>query len=111
MSKSSHIVLWSVAEDDNDERPNGVGLSYKDDECDGFQVQLNEGILENEHPVGEECVCVNASVVDTLRTQRVEEELENEASDSEDETRWQYISDDEGPAIPHDDEDDDSDLD
>ena len=38
-------------------------------------------------------------------------ELENEASDSEDETRWQYLSDDEGPAIPHDDEDDDSDLD
>ena len=76
-----------------------------------FQVQLNEEILENEHPVGEECVFVDASVVDTLRTQRVEEELENEASDSEDETRWQYISDDEGPAIPHDDEDDDSDLD
>ncbi|KAG2559269.1 hypothetical protein PVAP13_8NG292652 [Panicum virgatum] len=107
--KGNHQAQWHKLK----RKPVENELSHPadDDECDGFQVQLNEGILENEHPVGEECVCVNASVVDTLRTQRVEEELENEASDSEDETGWQYLSDDEGPAIPHDDEDDDSDLD
>ena len=32
--------------------------------------------------------------------------LENELSDDEDETRWQYVSDNEGPTIPDDDDDD-----
>ncbi|RLN33769.1 integral membrane single C2 domain protein [Panicum miliaceum] len=77
----------------------------------GSGVQLNEGILENEQPTDEECVHVDVSVVDTLHTQRVEGELENEASDDEGETGWQYVSDNEGRTIPHDDDDDDSDMD
>jgi len=32
--------------------------------------------------------------------------LENELSDDEDEARWQYVSDNEGPTTIHDDDDD-----
>jgi len=65
----------------------------------------DEGNLENEHPDDEDCLNVDASVVGELRRQREQDVLENELSDDEDETRWQYVSDNEGPTIPDDDDD------
>lgn len=45
VQKFSHRHSWNVAESDNDERPNGSGLSYQDDTCEGFLVQ---GHLDSE---------------------------------------------------------------
>lgn len=65
----------------------------------------NEGNLDNEHAYGEDSLNVDASIVDEVRGQKEEDVLENEPSDEEDETRWQYVSDNEGPTIPDDDDD------
>jgi len=40
--------LWDVAEKDNDEIPDGPGLSYQDEASEGFQVELNTGNLNTE---------------------------------------------------------------
>jgi hypothetical protein len=46
VQKFTHRHLWSVAENDIDERPSSSGLSYQDDTCVGFEVQVNEGDME-----------------------------------------------------------------
>ena len=82
-----------MAENNNDgERP---ALSYQDDSCEGFQVQRNldnehlddEGNLVSKQPDDEDCLHVDAAVVDKLHSQRQEEMEENHQSDDEDETR------------------------
>ncbi|WVZ49373.1 hypothetical protein U9M48_000740, partial [Paspalum notatum var. saurae] len=108
VQKFAHRHLWSVAENDSEELPNGVGLTYQDDECAGFPIQLNEGNLENEQPSVENCLNVDAREVEELRRQREEEPQENESTDGEDETRWQYVSDGEGTSTPQDDDAEDS---
>ena len=95
-----------MAENDNEDIPNAAVLSYQDDDCEGVHVQLTEGCLENEQPVSEDGVRVDASVVDDLRRQREAEGQQDESADSEDETGWQYVSDNEGPTIPPEDDDD-----
>ena len=106
----SHRHLWNVAESNNDgERPT---LSYQDDSCEGFQVQRNldnehlddEGNLVSKQQDDEDCLHVDAAVVDKIRSQRQEEMEENHQSD-EDETGWQYAGDDEVPITPHNDDD------
>jgi hypothetical protein len=88
----SHRHLWNVAENNNDgERPT---LSYQDDSCEGFQVQRNldnehlgdEGNLVSKQQDDEDCLHVDAAVVDKLHSQRQEEMEENHQSDDEDET-------------------------
>jgi len=106
VQKFSHRHLWSVAENDNEDIPNAVVLSYQDDDCEGVHVQLTEGCLENEQPVSEDGVRVDASVVDDLQRQREAEGQQDESADSEDETGWQYVSDNECPTIPPEDDDD-----
>ena len=107
VQKFTHKHLWSVTENDNDERSGGSGLSYQDDTCEGFQVRLNEGNLDSENLDNEDCLHVDASVIDELRAQG-QEEMEELYSSNENETGWQYISDNEGPTNPLD-EDEDSD--
>jgi hypothetical protein len=46
VQKFTHRHLWSVAENDIDERPSFSGLSYQDDACVGSEVQVNEGDME-----------------------------------------------------------------
>lgn len=106
VQKFSHKHLWSVAENDNEDIPNAVVLSYQDDDCKGVHVQLTEGCLENDQPVSEGGFRVDASVVDDLRIQREAEGQQDELGDSEDETGWQYVSDNEGPTFPLEDDDD-----
>ncbi|CAN6179102.1 unnamed protein product [Urochloa humidicola] len=101
VQKFSHRHLWNVAENIDDERPSTI-LSYQDDSCEVFQVQENlnddEGNLDDEQPSNEVCVHVDAVVVDQLRSKSQEEKTEeNFQSDDEDETGWQYVSEDEGP--------------
>ncbi|KAG2632789.1 hypothetical protein PVAP13_2NG127903, partial [Panicum virgatum] len=103
-----HRHLWDVAAKDNDEIPNGPGLSYQDEASDGFQVELNAGKLDTEQLEDEDCVQVDASIVDNLRAQR-QEEMEEKDDDENDETLWQYVNDNEGPTSL--DDDDDSDVD
>jgi len=69
-------------------------------------VQLTEGCLENEQPVSEDGVHVDASVVDDLQRQREVEGQQDESTDGEDEIGWQYVCDNEGPTIPPEDDDD-----
>ena len=110
VQKFTHRHLWNVAENESEEQPNAVQLSYQDDECVGFHVQLNEGNLDNEHGGGENHLAVDATAVDDLRRQGEEGLQEEESSDGEDETIWQYASDcDEGPTVPYDEDDDYSD--
>jgi len=90
------------------------GLSYQDEASEGFQVELNAGNLNTEQQddegilEDEDCVQVDASVVDNLRAQR-QEEMEEKDDDENDETLCQYVSDNEGPTSL--DDDDDSDVD
>jgi hypothetical protein len=99
-----------VAENDIDERPSSSGLSYQDDACVGSEVQVNEGDMEiTGHQDADESVNVNASVVDEFRVQREEEVEEYETSDNEDETGWQYVSDNEESITIVNDDDDFSD--
>jgi hypothetical protein len=85
--------LWSVAENNIDEIPSASRLSYQDDTCVGFEVQVNEGDTEMiEHQDADGSVNVCASVVDEFWVQRQEEVQEDETSDDEDETGWQYAS-------------------
>jgi hypothetical protein len=99
-----------VAENDIDERPSFSGLSYQDDACVGSEVQVNEGDMEiTGHQDADESVNVNASVVDEFRVQREEEVEEYETSDNEDETGWQYASDNEESITIVNDDDDFSD--
>ncbi|RLM75003.1 hypothetical protein C2845_PM15G03330 [Panicum miliaceum] len=60
------------------------------------------------HPVSEDGVQVDASVVDDLRGQREAEMQQDESGDGEDETIWQYMSDNEDLpiGIPTEDDDD-----
>jgi len=92
------------------------GLSYQDEASEGFQVELNagnldteqqddEGILDIEQLEDEDCVQVDASVVDNLR-RKWKKKTKHEEND---ETLWQYVSDNEGPTSL--DDDDDSDVD
>lgn len=97
-----------MPENDKDDVPNVVVLSYQDDDCESVHAQLHEGHLENEEASKEDGVTVEASVVDDLRGRR-EEGQEDESIDSEDETGWQYASDNEG--LPIISEEDDSDYD
>lgn len=116
--KFSHRHLWNVAENDSDERPNDSILSYQDDKCEAFQVQGyldrelpdDEEKLESKQPDDEDCFQVDATEVDKLRSQRREQMEEIDQSDDDDETGWQYASDNEGPSTPlEDDEDSDDD--
>jgi len=108
VQKFAHRHLWSVAENSNDEMTTAEGLSYQDDECIDIHIQPNEVNLDNELLSDEDCLNIDASVVDELRSKR-EDQQENIFDDEEDETRLQYFSDDERPTI-HDDEDEDSDA-
>ncbi|KXG23398.1 hypothetical protein SORBI_3008G090200 [Sorghum bicolor] len=81
-------------------------LSYQDDDCEGVHVRVDDSVFENEQPISEDGVCVDACVVDELRLQREVEGEQDDSSDSEDETRCQYFSDNEGPRIPQEDDDD-----
>jgi hypothetical protein len=110
VQKFSHRHLWNVAENDNENIPNDAVLSYQDDVCEGVHVELTEGYLENEQPVSEDGVQVDASVVDDLRAQIEAEWQQDESGDGEDETIWQYMSDNEDLPIgnpPQDDDDSD----
>jgi len=102
VQKFAHRHLWNVAEKDNDEIPDGMGLSYQDDQCEDSHLQVNEEILEDEPAANEDSLIVDASVVDEVCRQREEEVEANESSD--DEHGYQYCSDNEGPTIPDDDE-------
>lgn len=106
VQKFSHRHLWSVAKNDNENLPNEVVLSYQDDDCEGAHVQLTEGCLQNEQPISEDCVQVEATVVDQLRGQREAEGQQDESGDDEDETIQNYLSDNEDLTIPPEDEDD-----
>ena len=106
VQKFSHRHLWSVAENDNDSIADGVVLSYQDDDCEGVHVRVDDSVLENEQPISEDGVRVDACVVDELRLQREVEGEQDDSSDSEDETGWQYVSDNEGPTVPPEDDDD-----
>jgi hypothetical protein len=65
-----------VAENDKDDIPEVVSLSYQDEECEGgFQVAFTEGTIQNEQPVNGDFHTVDATIVDDLRRQR-EEEIE-----------------------------------
>ena len=112
VQKFSHRHLWNVAENGKDDIPNVVALSYQDEGCEGgVQVALNEGTMENdEQPVNEDFHTVDATIVDDLRRQREEEIEQNESSDEDDETRWQYVSENEFPTNPPEDDDNDSDY-
>jgi hypothetical protein len=106
----THRHLWRVAENDIDEIPSSSRLSYQDDTCVGFEVQVNEGYTEMiEHQDADGSVIVSASVVDELRMQRQEEVQEDETSDDGDETGWQYASDNEESTTLVNDNDDFSD--
>ena len=70
-------------------------------------MRLNEGNLDSENLDNEDCLHVDASVIDELRAQG-QEKMEELYSSNENETGWQYISDNEGPTNPLD-EDEDSD--
>ncbi|CAD6267915.1 unnamed protein product [Miscanthus lutarioriparius] len=76
--------------------------------CPNVQKTLEKQFSSwfKKHPVSEDGVRVDASVVDDLRRQREAEGQQDELADSEDETRWQYVSDNEGPTIPPEDDDD-----
>ncbi|CAO2168753.1 unnamed protein product [Urochloa humidicola] len=97
VQKFAHRHLWNVVENNNvDERPSTI-LSYQDESCEVFQVQGNlddEGNLDDDQLGDEDCVHVDETVVDELRSKSQEENLQ---SDNEDETGWQYVSEDEGP--------------
>jgi len=108
VQKFTHRHLWNVAENSNDEMPSVEGLSYQDDECIGFHIQPNEGNLDSAQLSDENCLNVDASVVDELHRQR-DDMQENISDDEEDETGLQYVSDDECRTIL-DDEDEDSDA-
>jgi hypothetical protein len=108
VQKFTHRHLWSVAEN-SDEIPKSVGLTYQDDECVDFPIQHNDVNLDNEKSGIENSFNVDASVVEDLHRQREDEGEENYFEDEEDETGWQYASDNEEQTIPND-EDDDSDY-
>lgn len=97
VQKFTHRHLWNVDENDNEEIPNGLGLSYQDETCAGFHVRGTEGNLDDEILDNEDCHQVEASLVDEILKQREDEVQEVETSDDEDETRWQYVSDNESP--------------
>jgi hypothetical protein len=110
VQKFTHRHLWSVAENDIDEIPSASGLSYQDDTCVGFEVQVNEGDTEMiEHQDADSSVNVSVSVVDEFWVQRQEEVQEDGTSDDEDETGWQYASDNEESTTLVNDNDDFSD--
>lgn len=107
VQKFTHRHIWNVAENSSDEMPSVVGLSYQDEECVGFHIQPNEGNFDNAPLSEENCVHVDASVVDELRRQR--DDMQENNSDEEDETQLQYIRDDEHQTVL-DYEDEDSDA-
>jgi hypothetical protein len=98
-----------VAENSNDEMTTAEGLSYQDDECIDIHIRPNEVNFDNELLSDENCLNIDASVVDELRSKRDQYQEENIFDDEEDETGLQYFSDDEHPTI-HVDEDEDSDA-
>ncbi|CAD6268031.1 unnamed protein product [Miscanthus lutarioriparius] len=76
--------------------------------CPNVQKTLEKQFSSwfKKHPVSEDGVRVDASVVDDLRRQREAEGQQDASADSEDETGWQYVSDNEGPTIPLEDDND-----
>jgi hypothetical protein len=88
----------------------GLGLSYQDETCAGFHVQVNEGNLNDEVLDSEDCHHVDTSLVDEFRKPRQDNVQGDGTSDDEDETIWQYVSDDESPTILVEEDDDDSDA-
>ena len=115
VQKFSHRHLWSVAENDIDDLPNVLLLSYQDDECEDMEVQHDESPLQDEQPFNtfleaDYATVVDATVVDDLRGQRETEVQENEESDGEDDTECQYMSDNDNPKPSAEDDDDDSDY-
>ncbi|WVZ76713.1 hypothetical protein U9M48_024665 [Paspalum notatum var. saurae] len=93
VQKFTHRHLWSVGEKESEEGPNVVELSYQDDECVSFQVQLNEESLDNEHGSGENPSSIDANVVDELCMEIGEEMYGDKTSEDEDKTIQQYDSD------------------
>jgi hypothetical protein len=87
-----------------------VALSYQDDECVAYNIQHTEVNLNNVTTGVENEVIIDASVVQDLRRQGEVEREQNYSENEEDETGWQYASDNDDHTIPND-VDDDSDDD
>ncbi|WVZ78323.1 hypothetical protein U9M48_026058 [Paspalum notatum var. saurae] len=110
VQKFAHRHLWNIDETSGDEIPKDVTLSYQDDECVASNIQHTEVILNNVTAGVENGVIIDASVVEDLHRQREVEGMQNYFEDEEDETYWQYASDNDERTIPND-VDDDSDDD
>ncbi|OEL25598.1 hypothetical protein BAE44_0013383, partial [Dichanthelium oligosanthes] len=70
-------------------------LTYQDDECVGFSIRHNDVNFDNEKSSVKNSFNIDASVVEDIRRQREDEGEENYFEDEEDETGWQYASDNE----------------
>jgi hypothetical protein len=102
VQKFAHRHLWNVNETSSDEIPKGVAPSYQDDECVAYNIQHTEVNLNNVTMGVENEVIIDASVVQDLRRQREVEGEENYSENEEDETGWQYASDNDERTIPND---------
>jgi hypothetical protein len=93
VQKFAHRHIWNVDETCSDEIPNGVSLSYQDDECTACNIQHTEVNVNNDTPRVENVDIIDASVVEDLHRQREMEQKQDYFEDEEDETGWQYASD------------------
>lgn len=98
VQKFAHRHLWNVDENCSDEIPNGVSLSYQDDECVASNIQHTEVDINNDTAGVQNVDIIDASVVEDLHRQRDEEDY---FEDEEDETGWQYASDNDERNIPN----------
>jgi hypothetical protein len=105
----AHRHLWNVDETCSDEIPNGVSLSYQDDECVACNIQHTEVNVNNDTPRVQNVDIIDASVVEDLHRQREMEQKQDYFEDEEDETGWQYASDNDERNIPNVDDDDSDD--
>jgi hypothetical protein len=48
VQKFSHRHLWNVAQNDNDNIPSAVVLSYQDDDCEAVHVRVDANVIEKE---------------------------------------------------------------
>ena len=84
-----------------------MSLSYQDDECVASNIQHTEVDINNDTVGVQNVDIIDASVVEDLHRQRDEEDY---FEDEEDETGWQYASDNDEsntPNVVDDDSDDD----
>ena len=91
VQKFQHRHLWSVTE--SEPGPGVAGLSYQDDDCSQVPVQDKDGTVRTRLRRDQECVIVDAVVVEKMKKRRKEvvlEEIDEDQGNKNDQTMYQY---------------------